>query len=123
MVEVGHTDSPDASVLHIADLRLVVAGDAIYNGVHMYLGASVAVRGFGLWRNPIDKIQALNPRHIIAGHQNKQLDDDAKRVIAETQVREPALRLCTASCGTPCATAIRVPSGCSMGRSHRTAST
>jgi glyoxylase-like metal-dependent hydrolase (beta-lactamase superfamily II) len=85
MVEVGHTDSADTSVLHIADLGLVVAGDAIYNGVHMYLGASVAVGGFGPWRNAIDKIQALNPRHIMAGHQNKQLDDYAKRVIAETR--------------------------------------
>jgi len=85
MVEVGHTDSADTSVLHIPDIGLVVAGDAIYNGVHMYLGASVAVGGFGPWRNAIDKIAALNPRHIIAGHQNKQLDDDAKRVIAETR--------------------------------------
>jgi glyoxylase-like metal-dependent hydrolase (beta-lactamase superfamily II) len=85
IVEVGHTDSADTSVLHIADLGLVVAGDAIYNGVHMYLGASVAVGGFGPWRNAIDKIEALNPRHIIAGHQNKQLDDDADRLIAETR--------------------------------------
>jgi glyoxylase-like metal-dependent hydrolase (beta-lactamase superfamily II) len=85
MVEVGHTDSADTSVLHIPDLGLVVAGDAIYNGVHMYLGASVAVGGFGPWRNAIHKIEALNPRHIIAGHQNKQLDDDADRLIAETR--------------------------------------
>jgi glyoxylase-like metal-dependent hydrolase (beta-lactamase superfamily II) len=85
MVEVGHTDSADTSVLHIPDLGLVVAGDAIYNGVHMYLGASVAVGGFGPWRNAIDKIEALNPRYIIAGHQNKQLGDDADRLIAETR--------------------------------------
>lgn len=85
MVEVGHTDSTDTSVLHIPDLGLVVAGDAIYNGVHMYLGASVAVGGFGPWRNAIHKIEALNPRHIIAGHQNKQLDDDAHRLIAGTR--------------------------------------
>jgi hypothetical protein len=63
----------------------VVAGDAIYNGVHMYLAARVANGGFGAWRHAIDKIEALNPRHIIAGHQNNQRDDDAKRVIAETR--------------------------------------
>jgi glyoxylase-like metal-dependent hydrolase (beta-lactamase superfamily II) len=85
MVEVGHTDSADTSVLHIPDLGLVVAGDAIYNGVHMYLAARVANGGFGPWRHAIDKIEALNPRHIIAGHQNRRLDDDAKRVIAETR--------------------------------------
>ena len=38
IVEVGHTDTSDTSVLHVPDLGLVVAGDVIYNGVHMYLG-------------------------------------------------------------------------------------
>ena len=84
MVEVGHTDSDDTSVLHVPDLGLVVAGDAIYNGVHMYLGQS-AVGGFGPWRAAIDKVEALQPRHIVCGHQNKQLDDDAGRTIAQTR--------------------------------------
>jgi glyoxylase-like metal-dependent hydrolase (beta-lactamase superfamily II) len=85
MVEVGFTDSADTSVLHIPDLELIVAGDVIYNGVHMFLGASVFVGGFGPWREAIDKVEALNPRRIVAGHQNKQLDDDAKRTISETR--------------------------------------
>ena len=84
IVEVGHTDSDDTSVLHVPDLGLVVSGDAIYNGVHMYLGQS-AVGGFGPWRDAIDKVEALGPRHIVTGHQNSQLDDDAKRTIAETR--------------------------------------
>jgi glyoxylase-like metal-dependent hydrolase (beta-lactamase superfamily II) len=84
MVEVGHTDSDDTSVLHVPDLGLVVAGDSIYNGVHMYLGQS-AVGGFGPWRAAIDKVEALQPRHIVCGHQNKQLDDDAGRTIAQTR--------------------------------------
>jgi glyoxylase-like metal-dependent hydrolase (beta-lactamase superfamily II) len=83
-VEVGHTDSDDTTVLHVPDLELVVAGDAIYNGVHMYLAQS-AVGGFGAWREAIDKIEALGSRHIVAGHQNSQLDDDAERTIAETR--------------------------------------
>jgi glyoxylase-like metal-dependent hydrolase (beta-lactamase superfamily II) len=83
MVEVGHTDSDDTSVLHVPDLDLVVAGDAIYNGVHMYIGQSFG--GFGPWREAIDKVAALRPRHIVSGHQNEQLDDDADRQIAETR--------------------------------------
>jgi glyoxylase-like metal-dependent hydrolase (beta-lactamase superfamily II) len=85
IVEVGHTDSDDTTVLHVPDLDLVVAGDAIYNGVHMYLGQSVTVGGFGTWRDAIDKVEALAPRHIVSGHQNKDLDDDAARQIAETR--------------------------------------
>jgi hypothetical protein len=51
----------------------------------MYLGQSMTAGGFGPWRDAIDKVEALRPRHIVAGHQNKQLDDDAGRTIAETR--------------------------------------
>ena len=84
IVEVGHADADDNSVLHVPDLGLVIAGDVIYNGVHMYLAQS-AVGGFGPWRDAIDKVEALGPRHIVCGHQNRRLDDDAKRTIAETR--------------------------------------
>lgn len=85
IVEVGHADTNDNSVLHIPDLRLVVAGDVIYNGAHLYLGESVLVGGFNPWRRAIDKVEALKPAHIVAGHQNKALDDNAGRTIAETR--------------------------------------
>jgi glyoxylase-like metal-dependent hydrolase (beta-lactamase superfamily II) len=85
IVEVGDSDSSDTTVLHVPDLGLVVAGDVIYNGVHLYL-AQVGILGdFAPWRTAIDKVEALEPRHIVAGHQNAELDDDAKRTIAETR--------------------------------------
>ena len=85
IVEVGHTDSDDTSVLHVPDLGLVVAGDVIYNGVHMYLGASAAAGGFGAWRDAIGMVEAFEPRHIVCGHQNSKLDDDAGRTITQTR--------------------------------------
>jgi glyoxylase-like metal-dependent hydrolase (beta-lactamase superfamily II) len=85
IVEVGSTDSDDTTVLHVADLDLVVAGDVIYNGVHMYLAQSVVVGGFGPWRDAIDTVASLMPRVIVSGHQNASLDDDAERQIAETR--------------------------------------
>jgi glyoxylase-like metal-dependent hydrolase (beta-lactamase superfamily II) len=85
IVEVGHADTHDNSVLHVPDLDLVVAGDVIYNGAHLYLGESVVVGGLDPWREAIDKVDALKPEHIVCGHQNKQLDDDAQRTIAETR--------------------------------------
>ncbi|MBV8180838.1 MAG: MBL fold metallo-hydrolase, partial [Mycobacterium sp.] len=36
-IEVGHTDTDDTTVLHVASIGLVVAGDVAYNGVHQYL--------------------------------------------------------------------------------------
>ena len=85
IVEVGHSDTDDTTVLHVPDLELVVAGDVIYNGAHLYIGESVLVDGLNPWRLAIDKVEALKPRHIVAGHQQKQLDDDAERTIAETR--------------------------------------
>jgi glyoxylase-like metal-dependent hydrolase (beta-lactamase superfamily II) len=85
IVEVGDTDSTDTSVLHVPDLRLVVAGDVIYNGCHMYLAQRVVVGDFGPWREAIKMVEALKPQHIVCGHQNKHLDDNAERTIAETR--------------------------------------
>ena len=85
IVEVGHADTDDNTVLHVPDLGLVVAGDVIYNGAHMYLGESVLAGGFGPWRDAIGTVEALSPRHIVAGHQNHKLDDDAGRTIEQTR--------------------------------------
>jgi glyoxylase-like metal-dependent hydrolase (beta-lactamase superfamily II) len=85
IVEAGATDSDDTTVLHVPDLDLVVAGDVIYNGVHMYLAQIAIVGGFEPWRAAIDTVQALGPRHIVCGHQDKTRDDDAGRTIAETR--------------------------------------
>jgi glyoxylase-like metal-dependent hydrolase (beta-lactamase superfamily II) len=85
IVEVGSTDSDDSTVLHVRDLDLVVAGDVIYNGVHMYLAQPAIVGNFEPWRAAIDTVESLEPRHIVAGHHNNQLDDDAERTIAETR--------------------------------------
>ena len=84
MVDVGHGDADDNSVLHVPDLALVVAGDVIYNGVHMYLAQSAAA-GLGPWRDAIGQVEALGPRYIVTGHKNSGLDDDAKRTIDLTR--------------------------------------
>lgn len=85
LAEVGHADTDDNSVLHVPDLGLVVAGDVIYNGAHMYLGEGVTVGGFEPWRTAIGKVEELEPRHIVCGHQDRERDDDAGRTIAETR--------------------------------------
>jgi glyoxylase-like metal-dependent hydrolase (beta-lactamase superfamily II) len=84
IVDVGHTDTDAASVLHVPDLDLVVAGDAIYNGVHLYLAES-ADGGRDKWRSAIDIVESLDPRWNVAGHKNKDLDDTATRAISETR--------------------------------------
>jgi glyoxylase-like metal-dependent hydrolase (beta-lactamase superfamily II) len=74
-VETGHTDTDDTTVLHVPSIGLVVAGDVAYNGVHQYLLES-AGGGIEAWLKAIDKVAALRPHAVVAGHKNKDLPDD-----------------------------------------------
>ncbi|MET9405300.1 MBL fold metallo-hydrolase [Streptomyces sp. NPDC002935] len=100
LVEVGHTDTEQTSVVHVPDLGLVVAGDALYNGAHMYIGES-AGGGLDAWREAINTVESLGPRYIVAGHKNKELDDDATRVIAFTRRYLDDAEAALAKCSTP----------------------
>jgi glyoxylase-like metal-dependent hydrolase (beta-lactamase superfamily II) len=84
VIEVGHTDTDSTSVLHIPALDLVVAGDTVYNGVHLYLAESGG-GGRDEWRSAVGIVEHLNPRWIVAGHKNKDLDDAAARAISQTR--------------------------------------
>jgi glyoxylase-like metal-dependent hydrolase (beta-lactamase superfamily II) len=84
LVGVGHTDTDDSAVLHVPDLGLVVAGDAVYNGVHQFLGES-AGGGRDAWRAAIQTVKDLGPLWVVASHKSKDLDDDAVRTIAQTR--------------------------------------
>jgi len=62
-------------VLHVPSIGLVVAGDVAYNGVHQYLLES-AHGGVDAWLVALDKVAALQPSAVVAGHKNKDLPDD-----------------------------------------------
>jgi glyoxylase-like metal-dependent hydrolase (beta-lactamase superfamily II) len=82
-VEVGHTDTDDTTVLHVPSIGLVVAGDVAYNGVHQYLLES-ANGGIKAWLHALNKVAALHPRAVVAGHKNKNLPDHPI-IISETR--------------------------------------
>ncbi len=82
-VEVGHTDTDDTTVLHVPSIGLVVAGDVAYNGVHQYLLES-ADGGIKSWLQALNKVAALQPRAVVAGHKNKDLHDDPA-ILTETR--------------------------------------
>lgn len=84
IVEVGHTDTDDTSVLHVPDLGLVVAGDVVYNGVHQFLREAQG-NGIARWLQALDVVAGLRPRFVVAGHKDERLDDDATRTNAETR--------------------------------------
>ncbi|KAJ5450692.1 uncharacterized protein N7458_007141 [Penicillium daleae] len=67
-VEVGHTDTYNTTVLHVPSIRLVVAGDAVYGDMHQFFGEANTTEKRKEWLRALDKIEALDPHTVIAGH-------------------------------------------------------
>jgi glyoxylase-like metal-dependent hydrolase (beta-lactamase superfamily II) len=82
-VELGHTDTDHTTCLNVPSVGLVVAGDAAYNDVHLYLAESNAETRRE-WISALDKIESLNPRAVIAAHKRPG-NDDNPRIIEETR--------------------------------------
>lgn len=66
-VGLGHVDTDGSSALHVPSLGLVVAGDAVYGDVHLYL-AEAKGTGAQRWLDALDAIEALQPTAVVAGH-------------------------------------------------------
>jgi glyoxylase-like metal-dependent hydrolase (beta-lactamase superfamily II) len=82
-VELGHTDTDDTTCLHAPSIGLVVAGDAAYNDVHLYLAESNP-QTRRAWIAALDTIESLNPRAVVASHKRPENADDPK-IIEETR--------------------------------------
>jgi glyoxylase-like metal-dependent hydrolase (beta-lactamase superfamily II) len=83
VVELGHTDTDHTTCLHVPSVGLVVAGDAAYNDVHLYLAESDAQKRQE-WFKALDKIESLNPQAVVASHKRPE-NDDHPRIIEETR--------------------------------------
>src|ERR1700690_2718430 len=82
-VPLGHTDIENTTCLHVPSIGLVAAGDAVYNGVHLGLAESNPHTRLE-WIAALDRIEALRPAAVIAGHKCVE-NDDSPRIIEETR--------------------------------------
>jgi glyoxylase-like metal-dependent hydrolase (beta-lactamase superfamily II) len=82
-VELGHTDTDYTTCLNVPSTGLVVAGDAAYNDVHLYLVESNA-KSRREWISALDKIESLNPHAVIASHKRPG-NDDNPTIIEQTR--------------------------------------
>jgi glyoxylase-like metal-dependent hydrolase (beta-lactamase superfamily II) len=82
-VPLGHTDTDNTTCLHVPSIGLVVAGDAVYNDVHVFLGESNADLRTE-WLAALDTIESLKPRAVVAGHKRPGASDTPDNV-AETR--------------------------------------
>ncbi|MGI3786186.1 MAG: hypothetical protein ACRYG2_36030 [Janthinobacterium lividum] len=84
-VDVGSSDVPSSSVVHIPELAAVLSGDVAYNNTHMWLAGSTAATRAD-WLTALDRIEKLNPTTIINGHKDPAApDDDAHRILDQSR--------------------------------------
>jgi hypothetical protein len=81
ILEQGHTDTVDTSSLHVPDIDLVVSGDVVYNECHMYVADSTP-QSRANWIAALDRLAALNPKIVIAGHKKPGALDTPETVEA-----------------------------------------
>jgi glyoxylase-like metal-dependent hydrolase (beta-lactamase superfamily II) len=104
-IEAGHTDTDATTMLHVPQIGLLVAGDVVYNGVHLYLTESGGISGIDAWLAALDVAQGLRPATVIAGHKDRNAQDgpsqiqvtrsyltDARRLLATSECAEAFYR-------------------------------
>src|SRR5229473_6671538 len=64
-VNTGRTDTAHSTCLHVPSVGLIVGGDAVYNGIHPYLGETDAQSRLE-WISTLDRLEALKPKAVIA---------------------------------------------------------
>ncbi|HEY6645429.1 MBL fold metallo-hydrolase [Povalibacter sp.] len=78
-VETGHTDTASSSCLFAPSIGLIAAGDVVYNGIHPYL-AETNTHSRLEWIAALDKLEALQPSVVVAGHKVPENDDDPRDI-------------------------------------------
>jgi glyoxylase-like metal-dependent hydrolase (beta-lactamase superfamily II) len=63
----GDVLNPTNSAIWIPSLRAVLAGDIVFNGVYPYLAASTPASRVA-WQGSLDRLAALHPEIVVAGH-------------------------------------------------------
>ncbi|MEU7811135.1 MBL fold metallo-hydrolase [Pseudonocardia sp. NPDC049154] len=91
-IELGHTDTDDTTALWIPSIGLLAAGDAVYNGVHQYI-LEATESGFDSWLAALDKLEALSPTYVVAGHKAPGAPDDPATISQTRAYLEDARHL------------------------------
>ncbi|WP_457155435.1 MBL fold metallo-hydrolase, partial [Mesorhizobium sp. P5_C1] len=78
-VNTGQTDTACSTSLHVPSIDLIVAGDVVYNGIHPYLAETTALSRLQ-WISALEKLEALEPKAVVAGHKIPENDDDPRNI-------------------------------------------
>jgi glyoxylase-like metal-dependent hydrolase (beta-lactamase superfamily II) len=81
IIEQGHTDSLATTSLYVPSLDLIVAGDVVYNQCRIYVGDTTPESREN-WIADLDRLAALNPTMVVAGHKKPGAPDSPSTIQA-----------------------------------------
>ncbi|MEJ0043953.1 MAG: MBL fold metallo-hydrolase [Rhizomicrobium sp.] len=84
VVNAGRTDTVYTTSLYAPSAALIVAGDVVYNGIHPFL-AETDTRSRLEWTAALDRLEALKPKAVVAGHKVPENADDPSDIAATRQ--------------------------------------
>jgi glyoxylase-like metal-dependent hydrolase (beta-lactamase superfamily II) len=72
-------DHVHATAVWIPEIKTLVAGDLLFNEMHLWLGESLKPERLA-WAKSVEKLAALGARRVVAGHKKPGLPDDASAI-------------------------------------------
>jgi len=79
IIDVGQGDTEHSSLVYAPSIGAVVAGDVVYNQVHMMTAETDAVSR-DAWIASLDAIAALNPTTVVSGHKRVGAPDSPETI-------------------------------------------
>ncbi|MDX1892671.1 MBL fold metallo-hydrolase [Mycolicibacterium sp. 050158] len=84
IVKQGRTDTVDTTSIHVPAIDLVVGGDVVYNQCHMFVGDTTP-ESRANWIAALDRLEALNPATVVAGHKKTGAPDTPDALAASKE--------------------------------------
>ncbi len=81
VIETGHTDGPDSTVLWVPDAGLIAGGDVVYNRTYPYLAESTP-HSRASWIETLTRLKTLEPRYVVSAHKDPRLGDSPSDIDA-----------------------------------------
>src|SRR5207244_3954263 len=85
IITVGQADTAPSTIVYIPSLDAVIAGDVAYNGIHQWLAQTDHEQRMQ-WIASVEKVEALEPKIVVAGHKRPDArDDDPAAILVDTK--------------------------------------
>jgi len=79
VLDNGFTDTEYSTSIYVPSIGLVVAGDAVYNGVHPFMPETTD-RSRLNWIAALDRMEGLKLHAVVAGHKNPANEDNPQHI-------------------------------------------